>query len=507
MTTYYVSTAGNNSNNGLSPDATTANTNKPWLTLAKALGSGSPVLPGDTIYCGPGYFYGTSVTTIAGVSSVASPTAVTGDPTNAQGFKDASGVPLPPALVWFTTRSAGNGNDGPITSGGALLDGNTNGTKGLQFSQMTLEVAVGSSFATVFILSATNSTDWGFDKCRMMGDFIAETGTTAFVANHNLTIRRCIIYTGVCVLNPLSTSAPGSANIDINWLLENNLIIGCPTSSLSLGPSGGNLAGGVRLKGNTILGGLYNEPFHSVAGQVSTVTPCRLEGNLVIFTAPFGLVNAGTSGQWVDDGFNRYASNFASTNFTPAATTKQNPALNIVLPDLVLLGLELPRPDFLGWADAASATQAFSAWTYTGTDIRARTVRPWGAGASIGCWQAQAVGQDTGSAISGGGANSLAITGQGEVSIWAPVNASATTISVHTKSTSYGGSTWPQLIVMPNPAIGITSAQSVSATSAADQAITSPSFTPTAQGVVEIRLVSNSSSTSSTTFFDLLDTP
>lgn len=506
-TNYYVSTAGNNSNNGLGPDATTANTNKPWLTLAKALGSGSPVVPGDTVYFGPGYFYSSSVTTIAGVSSSASPTKVIGDPTNAQGFKDSSGVKLAPGLSWLTKRSSGDGNDGPISTGGPLIDGSTNGTKGLQFSKLVLEVNVGSSFAPVFVLSAANSTDWSFDQCRMMGDFLLQTGTTAFVANHNLTVRRCIIFTGVCVLNPLAASAPATANIDINWLFENNLILGCPTSSLSLGPSGGNLAGGIRFKGNTVLGGLYNEPFHSLAGQISTTTPCRLEGNNIIFTAPSGMVNAGTSGQWVDDGYNRYAGNFASTNFTPAATTKNNPALNLVLPDLVTLGLEMPRVDFLGWTDAAASTQAFSAWTYTGTDIRGREVRPHGGGPSIGCWEAEAIAQDTGSAISGGGANSLKLTGAGEWSMWVPVDALATTISSRTKSTSYGGTTWPQLIVMPNPAIGITSPQSVSATSASDQLITSPSFTPTAKGMVEIRLVSNSTSTTSSTFFDSVTSP
>lgn len=507
MTAYYVSVSGSDSNNGLSPDATTANTNKPWLTVGKALASGTPVVPGDTIAVGPGTFSTSTIGVATGIASAASPTLVFGDPTNALGFKNSSGVLLPPGLCWLTRRTSGDTTDGPISGGGPLIDATASGTNGMQFSMLVLEAATGSSFAPVVILNANSNTNWLFDRCRMAATIMVTIGTQAFIANHNLTIRRCILFPALCVLNPTSTSAPATANIDINMVLESNLIFGAPTDGMVLGPSGGNLAGGAKFKGNTIVGGSFNPPFSSVAGQVSTVTPCRIEGNLVLWTVVSGLVSAGTSGQWVDDGYNRHSNGFASTNFTPAATTKNNPALNLVLPDLVMFGLEMPRADFLGWTDAAASTQAFSAWTNTTPDIRARTARPWGAGASIGCWQAQSVGQDTGSAISGGGANSLEIAGAGEVSLFVPVDAVATTISIHTKSTSYGGTTWPQLIVMPNPSIGVAASQSVSATSASDQSMTSPPFTPTSKGVVEVRLISNSTSTSSSTFFDILTSP
>jgi hypothetical protein len=52
VTTYFISPSGNDSNNRLGADASHA-TNKPWLTLEKGMNTGSPVLPGDTIYIAP----------------------------------------------------------------------------------------------------------------------------------------------------------------------------------------------------------------------------------------------------------------------------------------------------------------------------------------------------------------------------------------------------------------------------------------------------------------------
>lgn len=86
MTTYYISTEGSDSNNGLGPDASDA-TNKPWLTVGKALGA-SGISSGDTVYIGPGvYREEVSVAMTAPTGE----TFVIGDPGNAQGFKDSSG--------------------------------------------------------------------------------------------------------------------------------------------------------------------------------------------------------------------------------------------------------------------------------------------------------------------------------------------------------------------------------------------------------------------------------
>ena len=49
MATYYVSTTGSNSNNGLSQSA-------PWLTVAYALGATSGFASGDTLWIKPGVY-------------------------------------------------------------------------------------------------------------------------------------------------------------------------------------------------------------------------------------------------------------------------------------------------------------------------------------------------------------------------------------------------------------------------------------------------------------------
>jgi hypothetical protein len=516
MSVYYVSAAGNDSNNGLSADATTANTNKPWLTLGKALATGSPVVAGDTVYVGPGYYFSSgNITPLATISSAGTPSQIIGDPTNAQGFKDSSGVLLAPGLPYLTTRTAVEGIDAPMASTNNFFNATTNSPSGLQFKFLALETRCDTSTnSIIWNASAATGGDNLFQDCYLIssgGVFGLFTG--APTAGRNLTVRRSTIIGGALQIQV--TTASATADADLAILVEECLIFGRLTGNLQISNSGGNLGGGINLYDNTIIqldSGGNSSTIKTTALRVSTVKPINFKGNLIFGNG--AVISAGTSGHVIDQGWNRFiqlggAAVYTNTtqNVTSGHESFIGIAPNLVLPHLVTWGLEMPRADFLGWTDAAASTQAFTTSGRTTPDFRGRTARPWGAGASIGCWQAQSVAQDTGSAVSGGGANSLKITGAGEVSLYVPVDATSTTISVHTASTSYGGTTWPQLIVMPNPSIGVTTSVSVSATSASDQGITTGSFTPTAKGVVEVRLISNSTSTTSSTFFDLLTSP
>lgn len=60
-------------------------------------------------------------------------------------------------------------------------------------------------------------------------------------------------------------------------------------------------------------------------------------------------------------------------------------------------------------------------------------------------------------------------------------------ITVVTESASYGGTSYPQLIVEAHPALVVTQ-QTATATDASGQTLTVRPFTPTALGVVELRL-------------------
>lgn len=503
MTTYYVSgTYGTNANNGLGPDASNA-ANKPWATLGKALKTGTPVLPGDVIYVAPGYCWeGGTLTTIAGCSSSASPTQIIGDPLNAQGFKDGSGVRVAPGLAWVTTRTAADGLDGPITSTQPLLSLYNNNTAGLQFRSLVLECTTANT-GGLFVLILTGNNNTLVEQCRLIGFTAFALGNNgAATAGLNWTMRRCVCSVSYGLLGINNNAAAATADADLNILVEDNLIFGRGTADGSgLSSSGGNLAGGVRFKGNTVVSnGQASRAIATAAGQVSTVVPVTIEGNLFIGCS----IQAGTAGQIVDNGYNRFQGYLsANVNFTLAATSKVNVAPNFVLPDLVGYGLELPRNDLFGWTDAATAAQKYSAWGYTGTDLRGKTTRPWGSGASIGCWELGQKAQDTSSAVTGGGANSMKMTGAGEFSFFMPVDITTTAIGVTILFGSYGGTNYPQLIVVANPALGIMSDVVASATSAAQQVL-SAAIAPTAQGVVEVRLVSRSTSVTSTTNFDLV---
>lgn len=504
MTTYYISASGSDANNGLGPDASHAS-NKPYATLGKAMNTGSPVLPGDTVYLGPGIMYqgAAGIIPIAAISSVGSPTAFRGDPSNAQGFKDGSGVRLAPAPCWVTMRTSADTTDGPVTSGTTLFVFTTNSCKGLQFYDSCFEASPTAGVLVAFSL-ATNS-DILFQDCRLFAlSVLNVTTNVAAAAARNLTVRRCF---SVCnqFFAISSTTAAATADADLAITIENNLIFGKLTANIGLSASGGNLAGGVHFNGNTVVFPVSGSAHvQTTALRVSTVTPITIEGNVFIGGIP---VTAGTAGHVIDNGYNRFYQQGASSNFTAAGTTLTGFLPQLVLPDLVKWGLDMPRNDIFGWTDLAHANQRASAWTNVTPDFRGRTARPWGAGASIGCWQAQGVAQDATSAITGGGANSLKLTGAGEVSMWIPVDAAGFTVSILTKSTSYGGTNYPQMIVVANPNIGVTSDTTVTASSASEQTITTATITPTAKGVMEVRLISRSSSVSSSTFFDLLTSP
>ena len=63
MATYYIRQSGSDANNGTSPATA-------WRTLGRALGSGSPVVGGDTVYVGAGTYRETVTVGISPTSQV-----------------------------------------------------------------------------------------------------------------------------------------------------------------------------------------------------------------------------------------------------------------------------------------------------------------------------------------------------------------------------------------------------------------------------------------------------
>lgn len=495
MTTYYISPYGADTNNGLGPDPTHA-TNKPWKSAGTVLGSAG-VLPGDTVYFGPGIYYqGAAMNPPSSIASVASPSTFEGDPLNKQGFKDGSGGVVPPGLCWITTRSAADAKLA-YSSSANLLTPNNNGVKGLTFRHLVLEGKHDNSGTIMTLNPATNS-DIILEDCRLIATQVINIANAAPTATRNWTLRRCIIICSQVFQSNVATAA-ATADADLAITVEHSKIYGRLTQDpFVLGTSSGNLAGGIRFKHNTVMTPTARS-ISLTALRVSTVTPIRVEGNLVIAQGVLG----GTAGQVVSDGWNLWVDTVSSSNFTKSGNDKSFGMLDLFEDDLVKWGLAMPQFGFLGWTPDADNALRFSGGGNTSPDFRGRTARPWATGPSMGAIEVGDIGQDTGSQISLGGANSLKINGAGEVSLFLPVTAVATTITIVTKSSLYGGANYPQAIVEANPAIGVTQ-QTSTAADGTEQTLTIGPFTPSADGVIELRLISRSSSGTSATFFDIL---
>jgi hypothetical protein len=107
------------------------------------------------------------------------------------------------------------------------------------------------------------------------------------------------------------------------------------------------------------------------------------------------------------------------------------------------------------------------------------------------------------------GSVGLVLVGPADHDIAIPVPASATTITVKARyDSTHAATNKPQAILLGNAAIGVSTA-TTTMTAAADtwETLTLGPFTPTALGVVVVRLVSRSAAGGGKAFFDTLAAP
>lgn len=494
MATWYVSPYGHDGlNNGKGPDPTDP-ANRPYKSVGTVLGS-SGISPGDTVYFAPGIYYtGAAINPPASISSAGSPTTFEGDPLNVQGFKDLSGTRLPPGLVWWTVRSAADAKTA-FTSSNNFMTPNNNGGDGLTFRNLVIESKHDNSGSVMTISPATN-TDYLFEDCRLIGSSIASIANAAPIAGLNWTFRRCVMYCSQVLQSNIAT-APATADVDMNILVEHCKVYGrLVQDPLVLGTATA-VAGGIRFKGNLVMC-TTGRSVSCTAARVSTVVPITMEGNLVIAQGVAG----GTQGQVVSLGYNQFTDTVAASNFQKLGTDVSFGMLDLVEDDLVKWGLALPQQGFLSWTTDADSSLRQSGWVNTGADFRNRTARPWGMGASIGCFETPIILKDTTSQLTGGGATSLAICGAGELVVPVQLDPVATTLTVVTKSAAYVGTNYPQAILQANPSIGV--AQTTATATDATQQTLTIAVTPTDAGVATLRLVSRNAGLGGWTFFDVL---
>lgn len=317
MTTYYVAPAangGSNSNNGLGPDASHA-TNKPWATIAKAVGAAG-MASGDTVYIAPGTYREGSITfTLAPTAE----TRILGDPTNSRGFKDASGNPLAGGLVMETAYTSSDDKT-PDGSGESIFR-----TNGKNFFTVQDLVINGVNNAVVDMNSVAGSHDWTFRRVV----FIQSNGLQTTVnytgvagTPPNLLFDQCIFTSAMnraCIA--ITCPSSGSANYDSGVVIQNCTFLGGGGGTgVSFNSSGASAfkASGCLINHCTFWGVSTGV---TVGSLISTAKPVRV-ANSVFINCSTNCLNA-TLGNLVEDN-NRLQSNNLRTNVSIGPYTAAN---------------------------------------------------------------------------------------------------------------------------------------------------------------------------------------
>lgn len=502
MATYYVSKSGSDANNGLGADAS-AVTNKPWLTIGKALGA-SGIASGDTVYIGPGVYRET--VTVAMTSATAE-TKVYGDPANRQGFKDGSGVLVAAAPVRWTAWTT----DDKTTPAATVL--------------LALAARDFLTFQDIFLVGTSAG-----------AAVISSTSTQST----NITFRRCLLHspTGSASNRVVSiTSSAAPANVTLSWLFDSCIVIGLYANAtfditasssasadydldivfqncfiqnfnntflLSKGGANSFLGGGLKVYNCTIISATNN--FNISASSVSTTFPIKVYNNVLICNNVS--LSGGTTGQIVED-YNAIYAPTARSNVTAGANsvTSYCPLFNFGQGELWGFYRKFPfSPTFdspwLGFGASGSGP------TLT-TDALGRD-RPSGSGITwanvskaVGWMEHHDFAVKESSVTDAG--DGWKLTGPGDQKIDVPVDATSTTISVKVRyDTNHGTTNKPQAELLVAEDLGVNAGEIKTATVGVDtwETLTFSAITPTSKGWVTIYLRSRSAAGNGIAYFD-----
>lgn len=488
MATYYVRTTGSDGAAGTS--AGTA-----WLTIGKALGAAG-IASGDTVYVGAGTY---RETVSVGMTSATVETSVIAD-------VDGSHTGDAGPVVWtaYTT------NDTTVPSATVTL--NLNGKDFLTFTGFTI-VGAGASPSCV-AGSTVNSINIKFQNCTFIPARVAAGGAafamtaSADIAS-NWTIERCAFLAGGGAILQFTLTRNASSTFGHAIVIRNCLFVGHAGTGYAVQVTttggGSGTPGGVSVVNCTSIG----PPLvvTSSANISTTTNNIVVTGNFVICQTS-GALSANTSGQ-ITSSYNLIHPHSATALTNVSAGTGD--VTDGSRAPLISFGQEWmtgapPRP--FGTPLAGSPLLGWQ--SVSGADTVDMLNRPRPAG---GVSAANAVGalerHDT--AISPGttvgadaGSGYIEIVGMGDHDFDVPVDAVAQTISIKTKTSGYSGTNYPQMIIRDGGAIGVAD-QTVTATSASASAyetLTSSSFTPTAKGVVTVRLTNRSANGTGIAAFD-----
>lgn len=490
MATYYVRKTGSDSNNGTS--AATA-----WLTVGKALATGTTVASGDTVYIGAGTYRETVV--CATPTTPAAQISIIGDVDGAQ-----TGDPGDVVITAYTT----NDTTAPATA--AVLD--LNGKSNLLFQNLVLVGAYASApgidanvshsqnitlrGCTIIYANADNS---AYGAIRYTG--IASTAA-------NWLIDQCIIFGGAQTGTNINIAAAtnSTADNDINFVVQNtvfypngltNHIAFTGTGALSFKP------GGVIVNHCTFLGGWRAV---NVGAGVSTTIPCRIYHSLALGQYS-GALSASVSGSLVED-YNRILCAVPRNAVTAGAGSiaDYTHAVLVEMGQALITG-RMGRPFLMPMAGSPLLGRATNASYPLATDYSGRP-RPAGGQSTSRAWgyleRHDTAARET-TTVDAGGVG-LVITGPGDHDLLIPVDATSTTITIRARYDTAGDNTTanrPQAQLLANGEIGVT-AQTVTMAGANNiwETLTFSAFTPTGRGVMTLRLLNRSQAGTGKAFFD-----
>jgi hypothetical protein len=495
MTTYYVSPSGSDSNNGLGPDASHAS-NKPWLTIGKALGA-SGIASGDIVYVAPGTYR--EVVTV-NMTSATAETQVIGDPANEKGFKNGSGVLLSSGEVQWTAFTT---NDKTAPSGTSLLS--LNAKDFLTFKNITLVTGAAHG-----ITAAAVSTDIKFTDCTFIyghtgaSNFNVMSISGTFGVALNWTVDRCrFLVNGRTAINITLPTGSGS-DYDANFLIRNCICITGSGAFVNVTSSGSSSqeGGGVDVLNCTVIGGGIALSTNTTRVGGSTFAfPCTMN-NSFVYSATNG-VNAGESGAITENYNLLYCGGTPRVNVTAGANSISDGSYASLVfvgqelqygASLRPLGMPTPGSPLLGYGDDGNAP-AVDILNRIRPSGGASASKAFGAYEFHNCWVKETSTVRTGS-------NALVCTGPGDHEFQVPVDATSTTISVYMRFDSTYSGTKPQLQIVNGTECGVSDATATCTGSANAWEQLSLNFTPTAKGIVTVRLVSNSTAASGKAFAD-----
>lgn len=374
----------------------------------------------------------------------------------------------------------------------------------LTFKNMTL---VGGNAHTV--VASAISTNIKFIDCTfIVGYTLAQntnvmsvTGT--FAVALNWTVDRCRFINGSRNIISITLPTGSGSDYDANFLVRNCLAITGNGVFVNVTNSGTSAqeGGGVDVINCTLFG---NGALLSTGAstRISLTYPCTAD-NCFVYGGATSL-NSGESGA-ITENYNLLLSGASPrTNVTAGANSISDGSYA----PLVFAGQELQyganlRPfgmpagsgsPLLGFGDAGDAPSV---------DILNR-IRPAGGASTskaIGAYEYHNSAVKETSTVRTG-SNAINFTGSGDHDFVIPVDATSTTITIYGRFDGTYAGTKPQMKVVNGTECGVADATATMTGSANSWEQLSLNFTPTAKGIVTVRLISNSTAAAGVAFFD-----